>query len=156
MDTQSDLTYSEHTGIELLYRGRALDNIAFTSDVVRAFNEHCEYLDVVPVTGSIDYDREFLIPDHYRNLDVMEYIAALVPDHQGRQERVAQELMLYQSRNLFPVLRVLIYIVDQMRKHGIVWGVGRGSSVSSYCLYLIGIHRIDSYKYDLPIQEFLK
>ena len=36
------------------------------------------------------------------------------------------------------------------------WGVGRGSSVSSYCLYLIGIHMVDSIKYNLDIQEFFK
>jgi DNA polymerase III alpha subunit len=43
-----------------------------------------------------------------------------------------------------------------MREHGVVWGVGRGSSVASYVLFLIGIHKIDSLYYDLPIDEFLK
>jgi len=50
----------------------------------------------------------------------------------------------------------MIYFVDTLRKHNILWGVGRGSSVSSYILYLIGIHRIDSIKYNLNIGEFLK
>jgi DNA polymerase III alpha subunit len=54
------------------------------------------------------------------------------------------------------VLKYLKYLVDTMRKHNIVWGVGRGSSVASYCLYLLGIHRVDSIKYDLDIHEFLK
>jgi DNA polymerase III alpha subunit len=48
------------------------------------------------------------------------------------------------------------YIVDTLRKNQIVWGVGRGSSVASYALYLIGVHKIDSVKYDLPIGEFFK
>jgi len=43
-----------------------------------------------------------------------------------------------------------------MRKNNLVWGVGRGSSVSSYLLYLIGVHKVDSYKYRLDIKEFLK
>jgi DNA polymerase III alpha subunit len=43
-----------------------------------------------------------------------------------------------------------------MKENKIVWGVGRGSSVASYVLYLIGVHRIDSIKYDLDIREFLK
>ena len=35
-------------------------------------------------------------------------------------------------------------------------GVGRGSSVASYILYLIGVHRIDSIKYNLDWKEFLR
>lgn len=156
MDTQTDLTVTEHTGMELLYRGRDLNNLQFSTDLVSEFNRHCDYLDVKCITDHIEYDQEFQIPDQYQTLDVMEYIAGLVPDHEGRQQRVAEELALFQARNLFPVLRMLIYIVDQMRKNNVVWGVGRGSSVASYCLYLIGIHKIDSYQYDLSIQEFLK
>ena len=70
--------------------------------------------------------------------------------------RVVEELELYRSRNLYPILRALIYIIDTMRKHKLVWGVGRGSSVASYVLYLLGIHKVDSLKYNLNIKEFLK
>jgi len=48
------------------------------------------------------------------------------------------------------------YLVDLMRENNIVWGVGRGSSVSSFVLFLIGIHRINSIYYDLDVEEFLK
>jgi DNA polymerase III alpha subunit len=34
--------------------------------------------------------------------------------------------------------------------------VGRGSSVASYVLYLLGVHRIDSMFYDLDPSEFLR
>ena len=54
------------------------------------------------------------------------------------------------------VLKTMKYIVDTLRKHDVVWGVGRGSSVASYALYLIGVHKIDSVKYNLPIDEFFK
>ena len=43
-----------------------------------------------------------------------------------------------------------------MRKNNIVWGVGRGSSVSSYVLFLMGVHKVDSMKYNLDIKDFLK
>jgi len=66
------------------------------------------------------------------------------------------ELTEFETRNLFPVLRILIYIIDTMRKHKLVWGVGRGSSVASYVLYLLGVHKVDSLKYNLDIKEFLK
>jgi len=50
----------------------------------------------------------------------------------------------------------MIYLVDFMRENEIVWGVGRGSSVASYVLYLIGVHRIDSIKFGLDWREFLR
>jgi DNA polymerase III alpha subunit len=57
---------------------------------------------------------------------------------------------------MFDLLFYLKYLVDTLRENKVVWGVGRGSSVASYVLYLIGIHKIDSIKYDLDITEFLK
>jgi hypothetical protein len=69
---------------------------------------------------------------------------------------VGEELLLYQERDLFPLLCYIKYMVDTFRANNIVWGLGRGSSVASYVLYLIGVHKIDSIYYDLPITEFLK
>ena len=66
------------------------------------------------------------------------------------------ELAEFEARNLFPILQLLIYIIDTMRKNNLVWGVGRGSSVASYILYLLGVHKVNSVKYNLNIKEFLK
>lgn len=71
-------------------------------------------------------------------------------------DRVSEELNMYEERNLYPLLKHLIYLIDRFRENKIVWGVGRGSSVSSYILYLIGIHKVDSIKYRLNINEFLR
>jgi len=46
--------------------------------------------------------------------------------------------------------------VDVMHDNRVIWGVGRGSSVASYVLYLLGVHRIDSMYYDLDAGEFLR
>ena len=92
-----------------------------------------------------------------KELDVEKYIRQKLiqrdPDEIGRVE---MELDMYRERGLFPVLQLLIWIVDTMRKHNLVWGVGRGSSVSSYLLYILGVHKVDSYKYGLDIKEFLR
>ena len=91
----------------------------------------------------------------YKNLDIAEYVLILCQqDHE--LQRVAQELLLYQERDLFDLLRYLKYLVDILRQNNIVWGVGRGSSVASYVLFLIGVHKIDSLYYNLDIDEFLK
>ena len=71
-------------------------------------------------------------------------------------DRLNQELDLFKSNNMMPVLKTIKYIVDVLREKNIVWGVGRGSSVASYTLFLLGIHKIDSVKYKLPIEEFFK
>jgi hypothetical protein len=72
------------------------------------------------------------------------------------RNRVIEELELFAKHDMIELLCYLRYLVDTMQENNIVWGVGRGSSVSSYCLYLLGVHRIDSIKYNLDINEFLK
>lgn len=95
------------------------------------------------------------MPKEYQNMDIAQYVLNLCEtDHE--LQRVGDELIKFQERNMFPLLRYCKYLVDTMREHNIVWGVGRGSSVSSYVLFLIGIHRINSLFYDLSIDEFLK
>jgi DNA polymerase III alpha subunit len=71
-------------------------------------------------------------------------------------QRCGAELMLYQERGLFNLLRYLAYLVEVMRDNHIIWGVGRGSSVASHVLYKLGVHRIDSLYYNLDIGEFLR
>jgi len=95
------------------------------------------------------------MPDSYINLDLDKYFASKITSVE-QAERVSQELAMFEERGLLIVLRFIIYLVDIMRKHNIVWGVGRGSSIASYCLYLTGLHKIDSIKYQLDIKEFLK
>lgn len=97
----------------------------------------------------------WFMPDEYKNLDIAEWVLSKCETDVERQ-RVGQELLLYLERDLFPLLQYLKYLVDTMRANNIVWGVGRGSSVSSYVLYLIGVHKIDSIFYDLDINEFLR
>ena len=146
---------TESDGIELLYRNKSLYNIPF--DDIDQFNNFCDLLDVERIVSDVEYSNEFNIPQHYKELDVEFYIKNMVQISTTEQlMRVEMELEMFRARNLFSVLQLLIYIVDTMRKHNIVWGVGRGSSVASYCLYLIGVHKIDSLKYNLDIREFLK
>jgi DNA polymerase III alpha subunit len=95
------------------------------------------------------------MPAEYLELDIAQHVLDLCRTQQELQ-RVGQELLLYQERDLFNLLRYLKYFVDTMRKNNVVWGLGRGSSVASYILYLLGVHKINSLYYDLPIEEFLK
>ena len=95
------------------------------------------------------------MPEEYRHMDIAEYILSLC-DSDAKLQRCGQELLLFQERNLFDLLRYLKYLVDILRANNMIWGVGRGSSVASYVLYLLGVHRIDSMFYDLDPSEFLR
>ena len=95
------------------------------------------------------------MPDHYKNLDIAQHVLDLCRN-EAELQRCGQELLLYQERDLFDLLRYLTYLVDVMKQNQVIWGVGRGSSVASYVLYKLGVHRIDSMFYDLDPQEFLR
>jgi len=95
------------------------------------------------------------MPQEYKDMDIAKYVLDLCRTDQELQ-RVGEELLLYQERDLFDLLRYLKYMIDTLRKNNIVWGVGRGSSVASYVLFLIGVHKIDSLYYKLSVDEFLK
>ena len=95
------------------------------------------------------------MPEEYKHMDIAEYILSLC-DSDAKLQRCGEELLLFQERNLFDLLRYLKYLVDTLRSNRMIWGVGRGSSVASYVLYLLGVHRIDSMFYDLDAREFLR
>lgn len=98
---------------------------------------------------------QWFMPETYKSFDIAKFVLQQCKDD-AELQRAGEELLLYQDRDMFMLLRYMKYLVDTMRKNNIVWGVGRGSSVSSFVLYLIGVHKINSLYYDLPISEFLK
>ena len=95
------------------------------------------------------------MPKEYYELDIAKWVLDQCKS-EAELQRAGEELIKFQERNMFVLLQYLKYLVDTMRKNNIVWGVGRGSSVASFVLFLIGIHRINSLYYDLSIDEFLK
>ena len=153
---------------DLLYKNPTLDISLFQVEDSIEYNRsvaelHAE-LDLLDSYHNIDMSveefdrvlqRNWRMPKEYKELDIAEYVLGLCKEEHELQ-RVGEELILYQERNLFDLLRYLKYLVDTLRKNNIVWGVGRGSSVASYVLFLIGVHKIDAIYYNLNIDEFLK
>ena len=112
----------------------------------------------IPAVSSAEVDKshqhEWFMPKDYCPDLIQQMYDICTTDEQ--RDRVSSELELFIQHGMLDLLYYLKYLVDTMRENKIVWGVGRGSSVASYCLYLIGIHKIDSLKYNLDIKEFLK
>lgn len=153
---------------DLLYKNPELNIFNFEVEDPAQFNQavvelHAEfpllqgYKLVAETVDEFDKTNQstWFMPKEYQELDVAKWILDQCKEDYELQ-RVGEELLLYQERDLFNLLRFLKYLVDTMRKNNIVWGVGRGSSVASYVLYLLGVHKINSIYYDLDISEFLK
>ena len=97
-----------------------------------------------------------MIVDSAVELKYLNELLDPVPQWLYELQRCGKELLLYQERDLFNLLRFMVYMVDTMTEHKIIWGVGRGSSVASYVLYKLQVHRIDSMYYNLDVEEFLR
>ena len=137
-----------------------------TAQVIDQYNHFCDLfllsskIDVeLAATNEDKYNAALMdnwyIPEHYKDIDARRWILNRPMTHEER-ERVMAELQEFQNRGMMPLLNFLLYMVDTMRENNIVWGVGRGSSVASYVLYLIGVHRINSMKYNLDYKEFFR
>lgn len=147
--------------IDLLYRGIDISQVDYwKDDLLVEYNIQCENRNksewlCIPKQNIELSKIEWFIPQEYKELDIIEYLLDKCSSD-IEKTRVIEELEIYAERNLGDLLKFLVYLVDVFRKEKIVWGVGRGSSVSSFCLFLIGIHKINSIEYGLDIHEFLR
>ena len=169
-DQWGNVLFDSEGLVDLLMRGNELSSelTALDSPGVAKFNALCKELDhpedavsiyTTPDVEVADWDAAYqnnwFTPEPYASLDVLEWLAAKC-ETEAQLNRIAEEWALFEERDMIPVLRCLIYLVESFRERGVVWGVGRGSSVASYALYLIGIHKVDSLAFDLDVREFLK
>jgi DNA polymerase III alpha subunit len=97
----------------------------------------------------------WFMPDEYKQYDIVDWLYCECKTIE-QKDRVTEELKAFAERDMILLLKWLKYFVDTMTKNNIVWGVGRGSSVASYVLFLMGVHNIDSLKYNLDWHEFLR
>lgn len=151
--------------IERLYAGNDLDGVLCNDEedasewqnAARACDsqEHGPEFAPGEIYSTVDWYQYWLTPEPYRSIDLEDWCLARCTTDMERA-RVAQELAEMHSRNMHPLIRHLIYCADVWRRNGVVWGVGRGSSVCSFVLYLTGINRINPLEYGLDLNEWLK
>ena len=163
----SEIVYTESDLMDLVMQGhdwRAFDGMLVDSVSLEGAREFVENLPALVQETDLgitveEYDRacqqHWNMPEEYQQLDIAKHLLDLC-NTEAELQRVGHELLLYGERDLFNLLRYLKYLVDVMKENGIIWGVGRGSSVASYALYLLGVHKIDSMYYELAVEEFLR
>jgi DNA polymerase III alpha subunit len=167
-NSYGEMIFNEDDVCNLLMQGRTVDSLKnMIVDNSVDLEKASMILEYVPLFNAQYFHTELVenyhknaqnswkMPQSYKDMDIAKYVLDLCSSEDELQ-RVGQELLLYQERNLFDLLRYLKYLVDVMTKNQLIWGVGRGSSVASYVLYKLGVHRINSMYYDLNIEEFLR
>ena len=154
--------------LTMIERGVSTDKL-FVEELNKDITQYNQYVSkherITIKDTCADLSFKWNIPPEYDKLDVKTFIERKlldqlesIDDDELVKKYVARtrlELNLYEKLNLNKVLQAVIYIINILYESGEVWGVGRGSSVSSYVLYLIGVHDVDSVKYDLNITDFL-
>jgi DNA polymerase III alpha subunit len=129
----------------------AIEKLYLDWDTVREIEE----ISVSPEEWHRQNQQTWLMPDEYKDMDIARWVLDQCAD-QNELQRCGQELLMFAERDCIDLLKYLKYLVDTMRSNNIVWGVGRGSSVASFVLYLIGVHKIHSLRHNLDIEEFLR
>jgi hypothetical protein len=170
-DKFGQMIFAEDDVVDLVMQGRDIQSMSnMLVDASVNLEKSALLLDCIPslinydtlinLSESLeDFDRRLQqtwhMPQQYKDMDIAQYILNLCKTD-AELQRCGQELLLYQERDLFDLLKFLKYLVDTMTDNHVIWGVGRGSSVASYVLYKLGVHRIDSMFYDLDPGEFLR
>lgn len=162
VDSVGRFIYSEQDLVQALKRDPdlVLDRVLVDFDYQDSLELGLKFTsadDIVvdPESWDQEMQQQWLMPEEYQNYDIAQYVLDQCTCDAERQ-RAGQELLIYFDRGLFPLLCYLKYLVDTMRQHGVIYGVGRGSCVASFVLYLLGVHRVNSLEYDLDIAEFLR
>ena len=167
INDHGDVIFTEQDAIDLLYTDPKFDLSKLFFDETEKYDSALKELGLelpiiqtAPKRESVNnFDskniNDWHMPDKYYQINVLQW---LLDKCQTDEEkiRVQTEYDMFEKKGFIKVLQFLIYFIDTLRANNIVWGVGRGSSVASFCLFLIGVHKINPLLYNLDITEFLR
>ena len=169
LDQYGQVAISEQEAFEALYTKKleTLDGVYIDGDISLYNSARDTNADKIPELKQLEalgitvenFDelnqQQWFMPKECKDFPIVDWLFDQCQTEE-QAGRVSLELELFIQHGMLDLLYYLKYLVDTMRENKILWGVGRGSSVASYVLFLIGIHKIDSIKYRLDIKEFLK
>ena len=151
-----DALYQGHTNILMNATVESTDEIEKLSAITQTHLLKSIAVDNISIEQFDQYmQSNWHMPDEYKQYDIVDWLYCNCKTVE-QKDRVTEELQAFAERDMIMLLKWLKYFVDTCSKKQIVWGIGRGSSVASYVLYLIGVHSVDSMKYNLDWREFLR
>ena len=167
INEHGDVIFSEEDAIELLYTDPDFNISKLYFNDIEKYSHSLKELGVdLPVINTAPkrekpslFDKanceKWHMPEKYYQINVLQWLLDKCQNDEEKM-RVQMEYDLFEKKDFIRVLQFLIYFIDTLRANNIVWGVGRGSSVASFCLFLIGVHKINPLLYNLDITEFLR
>ena len=162
-----DCIFTEQDAIDLLYTNPDFDISKLFFDDTKQYNNSIkdtgldlQQLQTVPKRSTptkVDAANitNWYMPQKYYEINVLQWLLDKCQNDEEKM-RVQAEYSLFEKKKFIKVLQFLIYFIDTLRANNIIWGVGRGSSVASFCLFLIGVHKINPLQYNLDYTEFLR
>ena len=167
LDKYSNPIFSEQDLFDAMYNGHTFNVddtiIAEPTSAIKELETQIGFKFIPPYETHFlveDYDKacqsNWDMPKEYKILDIEQWLIEQSPPWDPEASRLQEELTEFKERDMLDLLRWLKYFVDTCRSNNILWGVGRGSSVASYVLFLIGVHKIDPIKNNLDWREFLR
>ena len=167
LNSDNEIIIDENKLVELFLQGKQVHTVTMENTVsVDRYNQFCslflidENINVeLPNNGLDKYNKELVdnwfMPDEYKKINIIDHLLSKTKN-EAEYQRVVTELTEFEERGLLSLLQYMMYFVELMHENNVVMGVGRGSSVASYVLYLLGVHKIDSIKYNLDYREFFR
>jgi len=167
INDHGDVIFSEQDAIDLLYTDPDFNISKLFFDQTDQYTSSLKELGIdLPIINTApsreslkEFDEKNInnwhMPEKYYQINVLEWLLDKCQNDKERS-RVQMEYDLFEQKRFIRVLQFLIYFINTLRANNMVWGVGRGSSVASFCLFLIGVHKINPMFYNLDITEFLR
>ena len=141
----------------LFLHGVSREKIAvnFLNEDIELFNILSDH--EIPLAHEVQLEPDFSwnVPAQYLsiNLDslVLEKARALGQKYEDRAQKELDEI---KKRKLEHLFKSLVYVIDTMKQAQSLWGVGRGSSCASLVLFVMGLHKVDPIRFNIPLEEF--
>lgn len=169
--------YNTQEVIEKIYSQEWQTVLGFIDGVneIAAWNENCTQFDLQPIQmlnkpeqdpKSYHQQRSLIwkMPLEYTKFDPIQFFSTELErlslntqeyiDYLCGELEAWNNVMSHESAIL--LWKFLNYLMTTCKENDIITGVGRGSSVSSLILYLLGVHAVDPVKYKLNYEEFLR
>ena len=171
IDEYGDISFTCNEVIQSLYSDSNIVEHVTDEQEISKYNQFASHFgfDIIqhkskpkidPILHHASLSKQWCMPDQYKQIDVEQFLAKKLAQFNLTADSyvniLLNEIIEFKKRSMFDLIRFLIYMMDVCKQKNIVTGIGRGSSVSSLVLYLIGVHHIDPIKYNLDYKEFLR